>query len=218
MEATKTGNGSSGSKVVNAGNEAKNNKRKDTMSKKKSSKTGIETAGINMAAEGAVTTEGCGCPECAQERNSIGAEHGLDCIVTWLRQLHVSGQLMVFNPATRECLTDCDIEGICVNGACVQISLAEPDVKSPPEHQDAVSDLSGDMKSLWQVQSDKDGRFLVDALADGSIVLVDHAASDEETGDGITFVNVEDVPQFLSLMKQTIERQEKESKQNNKAA
>ena len=68
---------------------------------------------------------GCGCPECAAEENSVGAEMKLRSVITELKKLAEDGRLLVWDPVSKKCLSGQDIESICANGNGVQISLSK---------------------------------------------------------------------------------------------
>jgi len=68
---------------------------------------------------------GCGCPECAAAANSAGSESETQELINRLRKLAQEERLMVWDPASRTCLTTTDIENICINGDSVQISLSK---------------------------------------------------------------------------------------------
>lgn len=67
--------------------------------------------------------EGCGCPECAQLANRLGDSEVMAKNVMLLRHWANNGNLMIFDPKTKSCLTDDDIAGVCVNGNSIQITL-----------------------------------------------------------------------------------------------
>jgi len=69
--------------------------------------------------------KGCGCPECAAEKNATCAESEIQDAIKCLKKLVTEDRLMVWDPASRKCLSGSDIEHICVNGDCVQIGLSE---------------------------------------------------------------------------------------------
>jgi len=69
-------------------------------------------------------TQGGGCPTCAAEKNSAGSDDGIQIVINYLRKLAEAERLLVWDPASKNCLSGQDIENICANGNGVQISLS----------------------------------------------------------------------------------------------
>lgn len=65
------------------------------------------------------------CPCCCAEENSLGAEHGLQKLITELRKLSAEGRLTIWDLRSRQCIAGEAITSICANGSCIQIGLAE---------------------------------------------------------------------------------------------
>ena len=67
---------------------------------------------------------GVGCPECAVEKNSAGADADIQEVINCLRKLAEAERLLVFDPVSKTCLSGADIQNICANGNSVQIGLS----------------------------------------------------------------------------------------------
>jgi len=65
------------------------------------------------------------CPGCAHIQNMDGTGTTLEDEVAMIRALAEAGRLSVFDPKTGEWLSHEEIDGVCLNGPCIQISLAE---------------------------------------------------------------------------------------------
>lgn len=67
---------------------------------------------------------GVGCPECAVEMNSTGTDESIQVAINCLRKLAEDDRLIIWDPVSKKCLSEANIENICANGASIQISLS----------------------------------------------------------------------------------------------
>ena len=89
----------------------------------------IKKCGTNEEGDFAMAPDavlkGCACPKCAAEKNIHSDDEFLQSALSCLQILLEEGRIMVFDPATRMCLSDGDIDHVCTNGNSIQIGLSE---------------------------------------------------------------------------------------------